>query len=255
MKEALRTLFGLNAAAVLRLFDGGFITSTRAAREAFAAARMAASPGLHRIPEIALGEILGDRKPTIRMTVTHHQDGMLPTEQALALLAILVAEQPREVLEIGTFMGHTTLQMALNLPASAVHTVDLPIDFSPDRDSETTLAKDDFHLIAKRRVGCEFEDRPEASRIVQHFTDTAAWDFSKAGTPSFFFIDGSHTYDYCRSDSEKSLAVAAPGAVFLWHDCDVRHPGVVEFLLEWRHAGRNVKRILGTPLAYWKRPG
>jgi hypothetical protein len=89
---------------------------------------------------------------------------------------------------------------------------------------------------------------------VQHFGDTANFNFSKFGNPTFFFIDGSHTYEYCENDSEKCLALCQGKGLFLWHDCDHSHPGVVRFISEWRAAGRNIARIEGTGLAYWKSP-
>jgi len=46
--------------------------------------------------------------------------------------------------------------------------------------------------------------------------------------------------------------IAAPGAVFLWHDCDQTHPGVTKFLSEWRKMGWAVQRIADTSLAYWR---
>jgi hypothetical protein len=88
---------------------------------------------------------------------------------------------------------------------------------------------------------------------VQHFGDTAEMDFSRFGRPAFFFIDGSHTYEYCKNDSEKCLAICPGGGTFLWHDCDMTHPGVVRFIAEWRNLGRNIVRIQGTVLAYWKK--
>jgi hypothetical protein len=41
--------------------------------------------------------------------------------------------------------------------------------------------------------------------------------------------------------------------VFLWHDCDDSHPGVVRYIFECRRRGMDIKRIAGTPIAYWKR--
>ena len=178
---------------------------------------------------------------------------MLPSEQAMALLAILVAETPKEILEIGTFMGHTTRQMAESLETAIVHTVDLPASFSPKHDPNQKLPKDDFHLINRRvLLSREFKDRTCANRIIQHFADSG-WDFREAGRPTFYFIDGSHTYEYCKNDSEKCFAFAGEHSVLLWHDCDDSHPGVVRFLSECRRQGMDIKRIAGTPIAYWKR--
>ncbi len=224
----------------------------RACKKAFDAAEHVESDALAAIPEVALGEIMGSRQVEVRVPVAAYADGMLPYDQALVLASLLVLEQPREVLEIGTFMGHSTKLMAMNLPEARIHTVDLPLD-TPLSNETGTLQKDDFHLIARRVVGKEFRDEPCASRIQQHLVDTAKWDFKDAGAPTFFFIDGSHTYDYAKNDSEKCLALTdGRPATFVWHDCDDTHPGVIQFLLEWRAVGREVRRIWGTPLAYWK---
>lgn len=207
---------------------------------------------LGKIPERRLDELLGTRKCAIRLRVMAYEDGMMPFRDALGLLSLLVAENPREVLEIGTYMGHTTRAMAENLDTATIHTLDLPPDFSAAADVAGLPPKDDFHLIARRVIGREFQGRDCQKRIVQHFGDTATYDFQKAGRPTFFFIDGSHTYEYCKSDSEKCLALCPAGGVFLWHDCNETHPGVVRFVLEWRALGRDIVRIEGTDLAYWK---
>lgn len=204
------------------------------------------------IPEVTLDEILGDRKATIKLNVVKYEDGMLPSHEAMALLAILVAENPGEVLEIGTYMGHTAKAMAENLNNSIIHTVDLSPDFSEPQDAKGGPPKDDFHLIRRRVVGREFKGQAIEQRIKQHFGDTAVMSFQAFGSPTFFFIDGSHTYEYCKQDSEKCFALCGGVGTFLWHDCDRGHPGVVKFILEWRALGRNIARIGGTAIAYWK---
>lgn len=251
MKRLAKVLLGFNAMALIYLIQLKPRLFLEACQSAFTSSRHARlrGPWVH---EITLGEILGDRKPSVRMAVMRYEDGMLPSEQLMALLAILVSESPSEVLEIGTFMGHTTLHLAENVEAATIHTVDLPEDFTDGQDQPELPPKDDFHLIARRRVGREFKAGPCASRIRQHFEDTATWDFRTAGNPTFFFIDGSHTYEYCKNDSEKCFELCNGRGVFLWHDCDDAHPGVVRLILEWRNKGRDVRRIAGTPIAYWK---
>lgn len=258
MKRILKLILGFNVASLVHLIRLEPRTFVRSCLGAFAISRDAATPEyetrreLSRIPEISVGEILGERRSVIQLTVMRYEDGMLLTEQAMVLLSILVADAPSEVLEIGTYMGHTTRQMAENLPTATIHTVDLPPGFSAENDPKQAIPKDDFHLISRRVVGREFRDQPCAARIKQHFVDTAQWDFSGVGRPTFFFIDGSHTYEYCRNDSEKCLALCGGSGTFLWHDCDDIHPGVVKFVSEWRREGRDIKRISGTSMAYWK---
>lgn len=247
MRRLLKAILGFNAISLVRLADSPR-EFWNACGRAFLAAR---NRELKKLPTVELGEILCERRVVIQLSVRRYEDGMLPSDQAMALLSVLVAENPREVLEIGTFMGHTTKQMAENLPAAKIHTVDLPETFSPESDAPSHLPKDDLHLIKRRIVGREFKDQP-CRQILQHFADTATWDFHEAGSPTFFFIDGSHTYEHCRHDSEQCFALCEGRGVFLWHDCDETHPGVIQFVQEWRELGRDIKVISGTPLAYWK---
>ena len=252
MKSLIRVLLGVNPIAFIHLLRFQPRQFMEACKCAFTAAHRPNTGAAIGIPDISIDEILGDRKPVIRLAVTRYEDGMMPIDQAMVVLSILVAEAPSQVLEIGTFMGYTTRQMAENLEAATINTVDLPEDFSAEHDPEQNIPKDDFHLIARRIVGREYKGRPCASRVKQHLADTAKWDFREAGQPTFFFIDGSHTYEYCKSDSEKCFALCGGRGVFLWHDCEPKHPGVIRLITEWRQMGRDVRRIAGTPIAYWK---
>lgn len=261
MKQYLKALLGFNIIATSHLFRLEPLQFIDACRRAFSAARQsepqpsdlyAIPPDLYAIPQVRLDAILGDRTPTISLPVMRYEDGMINVNEAMALLAILVAENPTEVLEIGTYMGKTTKLMATNLDQAIIHTVDLPLDYQIDNDTEGILTKDDFHLINNRIVGKEFRGQPCEQRIRQHFADTARWSFQDAGNPTFFFIDGSHTYEYCKNDSEMCLALCNGRGVFLWHDCNEYHPYVLKFILEWIRTGRKIVRISGTSLAYWK---
>jgi hypothetical protein len=259
MNQYLEALQGLNVVALLRGLKEGPRTLCRTSWVAYRAARSAANNKqavtlrqLNQIPIVPLTNLLRERKCEIKLRVMKYEDGMLPLRDSIALLSLLVAEQPTEVLEIGTYMGHTARAMAENLETSTIHTVDLPPDFSPQEDVGKFPRKDDFHLIARRVVGREFKGEPCENRIVQHLGDTAVMDFTRLGQPTFFFIDGSHTYEYCKNDSEKCLALCPRGGTFLWHDCDQIHEGVIRLVLEWRALNRNLVRIEGTDLAYWK---
>ncbi len=258
-KQYTEALLGLNVAALIQGLRGGPRAFFRAGRKAYnAAVPQPIKPEdlvreqLEQIPAQHLDSLLGDKKSQIRLRIMKYEDGMMPHRDAIALFSLLVAANPSEVLEIGTYMGHTARAMAENLETATIHTVDLPPEFSASQSSKNGPPKDDFHLIARRIVGREFKGEPVEKRIVQHFGDTAQMDFGKIGRPSFFFIDGSHTYEYCKNDSEKCLALCPRGGTFLWHDCDATHPGVIKFILEWRQLGRDIVRVYGTDLAYWK---
>jgi Methyltransferase domain len=204
---------------------------------------------LASIPEVTLEEVIRGQ-PTIRVAgLSRHIEGTMPWCDISALLAILVDRDPRVMLEIGTFHGHTTRLMALNLPSATVHTLDLPEDYDPQAD-RSSLPKDDPHLIESRRVGAEYRADPSITNVVQHFGDSAAWDFSIVAGATFYLIDGAHTYEYARSDTEKALAAArGRDATLVWHDVDRWHPGVTRWLAEMVKKGYPVKRIGWTHLA------
>ncbi len=250
MKDAFKTVLGLNAVSLLVLLNSGLRAFLLASKSAFTAAHVYDSKNLLSIPEVKLETILNGIEPVVALSVAKNESGRMPLDQAISLLSVLVKEQPKEVLEIGTFNGHTTSLMAQNLENAIIHTVDLPEDFSSEVDTLKDIPKDDFHLISKREVGKEYKNKRFSHRVVQHFGDSAVWDFKEAGNPTFFFIDGSHTYEYCKSDTEKCLELCKGKGTFLWHDCDFGHPGVVKFLAEFRKGGYDVMRIQGTPLAY-----
>jgi hypothetical protein len=258
-KTLLKFLLGLNLAALIKGARRGPWALGNGAVRSFDVCDPLTEEGsfaakaLSGIPEVKLDDLLGDGRASIRLEVQRYEDGMLATDQAVALASLAVLNDPAAVLEIGTFCGHTTKLLAQNLPRAVIHTVDLPPDFQAENDPVSLLPKDDFHLITSRSVGREFRGQPEAERIVQHFGDTARWDFAPARGASFFFIDGSHTYEYVKNDSEKCWALCGGRGTFLWHDCGTGHPGVVRFLLEWRrNQRREIIRIRGTTLAYLK---
>jgi hypothetical protein len=197
---------------------------------------------LDQIPKVSVAQIAG--KPIIRVEGSYsYRDGYLPWCDLIALLSVLVERSPRTILEIGTFNGFTTRMMALNLPNAEIHTIDLPVDFT---DGNAGLQKDDFHLIASRRVGSEYLADPSIKTITQHFGDTAEYAFPPA---EFFFIDGSHTYDYVRNDTKKALACGI-AKTLVWHDCDHLHEDVTRWLIEMIQNGYPVCRFAGTNLAF-----
>ena len=62
----------------------------------------------------------------------------------------------------------------------------------------------------------------------------------------FVFIDGSHTYEYIRSDTIRCAEAAAGRATFVWHDFDYSHYDVVCYLTEMANAGLLVRHIAPT---------
>ena len=139
--------------------------------------------------------------------------------------------------------------MAEELPEAIIHTLDLPLDYL-ERPDPVSLRKDDMHLVRRRQVGHEFIGQACSLNIIQHWGDSATWDFRQAAGATFFFIDGSHTYEYVMNDSEKCFRLCDGLGTFVWHDAG--HPPIVKFLKEWADMGCDIKFVPGTMLAYWR---
>ena len=204
---------------------------------------------LKRIP-IASLESLGGLAEQVTLDMRFvNVDGATPFRDLLAILALSRHQHPMAVLEFGTFYGSTTANLALNLPNATIHTIDLPGDSA----EAVTLVRDnpidDLHLIHGRQLGKSFRGTPLEQRIVQHEGDTANYNYEVIHDPiTVFLIDGSHTYEYARSDTLHAFAIAHQESTFLWHDCDEYHLGVTTWLVELIAAGLPVFRVEDTSL-------
>jgi hypothetical protein len=260
MKKILKAALGLNPAGVIRAVRYGARDAAKRSALAYdtidpLGGSFEASPETLRqlgdIPVVDISDVVTNL-PIVRMDGRQrYVDGALPQSDLMALLALLHDSKPELILEIGTFNGATTAALALNAPQAMVHTVDLPLNFDPNQEQSGALPKDDFHLIKQRRVGEAYASIPELKNIVQHFVDTAEWDFLPVKGTSFFFIDGAHTYEYARNDTEKCLSIAAAHSRFILHDCDERHADVVRYVHELLRQGQRIARIKNTALSFF----
>jgi predicted O-methyltransferase YrrM len=163
---------------------------------------------------------------TAEFTVTRPSEwgGSMTITEISSLCYLVAARKPRKVLEIGTFKGLTTLNIAKNAPDAEVHTVDLPPDFNPEATEYDTKDKG----IILRRGTYYYASLPEAQRIRQHFGDSASFDFGQVGGGvDFCLIDAAHSYDYVRNDTARVLPLISDGGLLLWHDY-----GRNDFLME-----------------------
>ena len=179
------------------------------------------------------------------------------TEGELALLATAatLVSPDCDVVEIGTFDGRTTLNLAINTrPDVVVNTLDLP----PEMATQFELHPSERHFVEKPRPGARFRNAAapwseRTAQIRQHLGDSATYDFSALyGRAGLVFVDGSHAYEYAVADSDTAFKLVAPHGVVIWHDYGV-WDGVTRALEEIetaRHLG--LRHIAGTSLVVWK---
>jgi predicted O-methyltransferase YrrM len=146
--------------------------------------------------------------------------------------------KPRRHLEFGTWRGTGTVY-CLEESSATVWTINL---LQGETDAEGRWAYDAWlpddqcaaglvtrtaqngrtvvRTDARDAIGSEYLKRNLGHRVCQIYSDSRHWDDSNL--PDGFFdsilIDGGHTRDVVESDTEKSLRLARPGGIIMWHD-------------------------------------
>ena len=181
--------------------------------------------------------------------------GNISIEELCKICLIVRFLRPRNILELGTYNGMTTLQMALNAPAeTTVYTLDLP----EDADTEYELTEIDRLVSAhfKERfdtsTGSYFKGRDDVN-VVQLWADTAKFDYTSIDGPlDLIFIDAAHDYENKRIDSENAFRLLAPGGVVMWHNYnDVVCPDVTKYLADIA-SERSLFHLRNTMLAVYR---
>ena len=212
-RNALLTAAYLHPAALRKAAGGGGIGEMRRyLGEMYRCSKTDA--GLH-LPVLRPEDVVaGDA--TFTVTRPSDTDGSMTLTEIASICQLVAALQPRKIVEIGSFQGLTTVNLARNAPQAQVHTVDLP---PRTLASETRYANNDA-LIIERRNGYVYAGTEVADRIVQHYGDTATFDFAGeiGGDVDLCLIDAAHSYEYVRSDTARTLPLLRDGSVLLWHD-------------------------------------
>jgi len=210
-------------------------------------------PAATRLPSIHWRSALEPR--AIRLVETGKVRGNVRLGE-LGVLAVAAANVPpgQEIIEIGTFDGRTTLNLAINAPGDCrIFTLDLP----PDHPSRFELDARDLQFVRKSASGERYKHCPPAwrsaaSRITQLWGDSAALDWSPYwGRAGLVFVDGSHAYEYVDSDTVTAFKLLSRGGMILWHDYGI-WDGVTRALeeIEAKHS-LGLKHLRGTSLVCW----
>lgn len=144
---------------------------------------------------------------------------------------------PKTIFEIGTYNGFTTYHFAINsLPECKIYTLDLPASF--DTKNLKGYSYDDLMVVnlSMEHINDRlFHHYEEKNKIVELFGDSSSFDFSPYyGKVDLVFIDGNHSYDFVKSDTENAMKMLSPKGVIVWHDYDyIIHKDVFRYLNEF----------------------
>ena len=203
------------------------------------------------MPKVSVSTILNRGIP-VRILEAEQVDGNVTLLELLVLNTLVARLSPDVLFEIGTFDGRTTLNLTANAKAGAQT---FTLDLLREELSKTayTLDSYDIQYADKQVSGQRFSSTRWNKQIVQLFGDSAKFDFTPYhGKVGFVFIDGSHAYDYVKSDSDVALRLVAHPAFIVWHDYQPFWIGVVNCLEELYRGGGifgGLKHVEGTSLA------
>jgi predicted O-methyltransferase YrrM len=146
-------------------------------------------------------------------TVVYRPFNLDPTER-FCLAGLAMTRGVKSIFEFGTYDGSTALLLARSVPTAEIVTLDLPPSDAHDPGSIS-----EQQLTVAGGVGSKFHDAPESSRIRQLLGDSRTFDFGQFhGSMDLVLVDGGHSYECVRSDSENALRMLAPGGIVVWDD-------------------------------------
>lgn len=161
------------------------------------------------------------------------------------IVALMRSVLPRIVVEIGLAHGRTSLALLRELPGIRRYIgIDTELGYRPKLDSQRWERGADPGHLAMRDVRFERILRPRGSL-----------DLTAADLPicDAVFIDGDHSSEAVRHDSDLARDVVCPGGIIIWHDAGNECVEVRSVLEHDRRLGYDIRVIDQTWLAYERR--
>lgn len=179
--------------------------------------------------------------PTLRsifvpVGVIHEESHHANHSDMVYVCGMASAVNARKIFELGTYRGQTTCGLASVCKEAQVFTLNLP----PEDDPRYAPY-----------IGMYIARSPDRERITQLFCDSRTFDPTPyRESMDYIFIDGDHSYQGVKNDTEKALQLLKPGGVIVWHDYAAKSPGVLEYLAEFSQE-RPLFRLRKTCLAVY----
>jgi predicted O-methyltransferase YrrM len=185
-----------------------------------------------KIITLRLDDIVGFSKNNTAVKdygFTQGNGGISPYESYV--ICLLVRHfQPNTIFEFGTFEGDTTYLMA---SSSSTSTKIFTISLTPEQYRNTRYGvgiREKKYIASEDRTGIRFRNTKYADQIQLILADSGKYDYRKLDRQiDFCFVDGSHTYDYVRNDTEAALLMLADNGIIVWHDYETAL-GVTRYL-------------------------
>jgi len=146
--------------------------------------------------------------------------GHLTNNNTLIFLCCLARAGFSPIVEFGTFTGRTAYNLALNT-AGRIYTVDI----GKNVDAASNVEGISY---PEYQPGEAFLDEPELKdKIELIIGDSRSLDLSHLyGKIGMVIVDGGHSYEVAKSDTQNALRLIRPGGIIVWDDYGPYWPGV-----------------------------
>ncbi|MCX6165963.1 MAG: class I SAM-dependent methyltransferase [Ignavibacteriae bacterium] len=173
----------------------------------------------------------GIQKHKITLKDIESKYGSMTLEEIYNIALLVKQINPKSIFEFGTFIGVTTLQMALNSEdETKIYTLNLS-----SKEDETMYAigdSDEERNLPMLQPGDRFKNSKQSEKITQLYGDSAVFDYNPyENSIDFILIDASHEYDYVKNDTINSFKMLKNGGMLVWHDYP-NAPGVYRYINE-----------------------
>lgn len=153
--------------------------------------------------------------------------GRRPTTQGdITILCYLIKEYSKgNILEIGCWEGKTTYDLAVNFPDKIVYTLDYVEDdlILSNHGKKHQPLKEDI---------CKYAN--DLENVKFNYKNAHTYNFSYFKNVDFIFIDGDHSFEGVKKDTEKSIDYLKKrnGGIIAWHDVKNSDTDVPKYLMQ-----------------------
>ena len=173
---------------------------------------------------------------SVPLGVIHQESHHANHTDMVYVCGMASAVNAKRIFEFGTYRGQTTCGLATLCKDAQIYTLNL----APDHDPRYAPY-----------IGMYIAKSPDRDRITQIYHDSRTFDTTPyRESMDYIFIDGDHSYEGVKNDTEKALQLLKPGGVIVWHDYAAKSPGVLDYLAEFSQE-RPLFRLRKTCLAVY----
>jgi predicted O-methyltransferase YrrM len=169
----------------------------------------------------------------------------LATGELEIIVALVRSSQHRIVVEIGLAEGRTAKAILRELPAVQRY---IGVDTAP---------------YYRTKLASQWSERPmspgylalDDSRFDRWLLPRGSLDLTADDFPPVdaVFIDGDHSHEVVRHDTDLARAILEPGGIIIWHDYKNETAEVTRVLEHEAHHGHDIRHIENTFLAFERR--